>query len=212
MRYKLVIIDFDGTLADTLPWVLTIIDDIADKYRIPRLDRGELEQVRRLDAKTLLRRYKIPAWKIPIIARHLHRRMAQNLHRIALFPGVGDMLCELDEAGVALAVVSSNSREIIRPLLGPENVARIRYFECGASVFGKHAKFKKVLKRAGLRPGEALAVGDELRDLDAARRTHIPFGAVTWGYTHPEALLARGPREVFHSPEEIARLARPGGE
>jgi phosphoglycolate phosphatase len=209
MKYKLIIFDFDGTLANTLPWVLTIIDDVADKYKVPRPDRGQLDDMRRLDARTLLKQYHVPGWKVPIIGRYLHKLMAQNIRQVALFEGVDAMLAQLAEAGVMLAVVSSNSRDNVRQVLGPANVARIRYFECGASVFGKHAKLKKVLKRAKVRPSEALAIGDELRDVDAARRAHIPFGAVAWGYTHFDALRARLPREIFLSVDEIARLTQP---
>jgi phosphoglycolate phosphatase len=65
-----------------------------------------------------------------------------------------------------------------------------------------------VLKRAKVRPSEALVIGDEVRDFDAAQRAHIPFGAVAWGYTHLDALRAHAPRETFHDVEEIVRLAR----
>ena len=206
MQYKLLIFDFDGTLANTLPFALSIVDHLADKYKVQRLDRRELDTVRRLDAKTLIKQYKVPTWKLPGIGRYVHRLMSQNIHQIALFEGVDAMLQQLAQAGVMLAVVSSNSRHNVREVLGPVNVAHIRYFECGASVFGKHAKLKKVLKRAKVRPSEALAIGDELRDFDAARRAHIPFGAVAWGYTHFDVLREHAPREVFHNVNEIVGL------
>ncbi len=206
MAYKLMIFDFDGTLADTMPWVLTIVDHVADKYKLPRPDLGQLDQIRRQDARTLIKQYRVPAWKIVLMSRYVHRLMSRNLDKIALFEGVGPMLQEVAQAGVALAVVSSNTRAIVRRVLGPDNVACIRYFECGVSVFGKTAKFKKVLKRARVRPGEALAIGDELRDFDAARRAHIPFGAVAWGYTLFDVLRAHAPREAFQEIEDIARL------
>ncbi len=41
--------------------------------------------------------------------------------------------------------------------------------------------------------------------LEAARAEGIAFGAVTWGYTNPEALRALATEEVFASPEEILR-------
>jgi phosphoglycolate phosphatase len=204
-KYKLIIFDFDGTLADTLPWVLTIIDDLADKYKFQRLDRQQLAEMRRLDAKTLLKQYKVPAWKLPLIGRYIHRRLAQSIQQVSLFDGVDAMLQQLTEAGLTLAIVSSNSRENIHRVLGPANVARIRYFECGAAVFGKHSRLKKVLKRAKVRPSEALAIGDEVRDCEAARRTHLPFGVVAWGYTDFEALRAQAPREAFCRVDDIVR-------
>ncbi len=210
MQYKLIIFDFDGTLANTLPWILSILDDVADKYKLPHFDHRDLDQVRHLDAKTIIKQYHIPTWKLPGIARYVHRLQARNLHKIALFDGADEVLRRLAEAGFTLALVSSNSRNNVRRILGPANVARIRYFECGTAVFGKHGKFKKVLRRAKVRASEALAIGDELRDVDAARRVHIPFGAVAWGYTHFETLQARLPRETFRTMDEIVeRLLAP---
>ena len=54
-----------------------------------------------------------------------------------------------------------------------------------------------MLRKTGTPAREAICIGDEIRDLDAARKEGIDFGAVTWGYTAAEALIARGPAVVF---------------
>ena len=43
MKYKLAIFDFDGTLADSFPWFLGIINDVADKYRFRQIEDYEVE-------------------------------------------------------------------------------------------------------------------------------------------------------------------------
>lgn len=45
--YKLVIFDFDGTLSDSGDWFISIIDDLADRFRFRRVDRNEIETLRR---------------------------------------------------------------------------------------------------------------------------------------------------------------------
>jgi phosphoglycolate phosphatase len=40
-------------------------------------------------------------------------------------------------------------------------------------------------------------VGDEMRDIDAARKAGVRIGSVAWGYNHVEALRERGPDELF---------------
>ena len=57
-------------------------------------------------------------------------------------------------------------------------------------MFGKAAKFRKVLKRTGIAADDAIAIGDEVRDGEAAAQAGIDFGAVSWGYASPEALQA----------------------
>jgi phosphoglycolate phosphatase len=146
----------------------------------------------------------VPAWKLPAIARDMRALKAHHLDDIPLFPGVDRLLRALADAGVVLAVVSSDHEANARRALGPANAQLVAHFECGASLFGKAAKFKRVLKRSGILATRAICIGDEIRDLEAARKAGIPFGAVSWGYASPEALQARGPQEMFFSMDDIA--------
>ena len=62
------------------------------------------------------------------------------------------------------------------------------------------------MKRAGLTLSKAISIGDEVRDIEAARAAGIACGAVLWGYAAPEALRALGPELVFDRMEDIAGL------
>jgi phosphoglycolate phosphatase len=206
MRYRLVIFDFDGTLADSFPWFLRSIDSVADRFRFRRLGEGDVELLRGRGAREIIRYLGIPAWKLPFIARHMRRLKARDRDEVSLFPGVDSLLERLSGAGVRLALVSSNASGNVRHILGPANAARIQHWECGTSIFGKKRRFRRVLRRAGVRPEEALCVGDEIRDAEAARAVGIPFGAVAWGYSTPEALRRAGPAALFASMEEIGHV------
>lgn len=204
MRYQLVIFDFDGTLADTFPWFMRIINDVADRYRFKRIEPHEVEMLRGMGATEIMAHLGVPRWKLPLIANHMRKRKAREIGETRLFAGVEGMLTRLHDGGVATAVVSSNSEANVRAILGPKLAARMACIECGASVFGKAARFRKVLRRSGISPLEALCIGDEIRDLEAARLAGIAFGAAGWGFTRAEALEARGPNALFSSLDEMA--------
>ena len=209
MRYKLVIFDFDGTLADSFPWFCRILNEVADRYNFKRTEPDEIDALRTMDARDLMRHFGIPAWKMPFIANYMRKRKSQELGETRLFDGVDRMLRELTDAGIALALVTSNSEPNARAILGAENARLIGTYECGVSMFGKASRFRKTLRRTGTPAGDAICIGDEIRDLEAARRVGVNFGAVTWGYTIPDALLAHAPTTVFRSVSEIAdQLAR----
>ena len=197
------IFDFDGTLADSFPWFLHVFDTLAERYRFKPLAEHEGATLRGLSARQIIQQLGIPAWKLPLIARHARMLAKRDRAHITLFPGVNTMLAELAEAGITLAVVSSNSEETVRHILGLESAARITYYACGASVFAKQAHFRRVLKWSGVRPAAALYVGDEIRDYEAATAVGMPFGAVAWGYTTVEALTVCAPVDVFHHVEDI---------
>ncbi len=204
MRYLLLVFDIDGTLADSFPWFLRHVNGVADKFGFRRIAADDVEALRRTGPREILKRLDVPGWKLPLIARHMRRLKAAHLDDIPLFPGVDALLLALAARGTVLAIVSSDSEANARRALGPDNAKLITHYACGASLFGKAALFKRVLKMAGVPADRALCIGDELRDLDAARQAGIAFGAVSWGYASAEALRAGEPDIVFVSMEDIA--------
>jgi phosphoglycolate phosphatase len=207
MKYRLAIFDFDGTLADSFSWFLGVFGRLADEFGFRRLEDHGIEAFRGRSARQLIGHLDVPAWKLPRIARRMRQHMAREIGEITLFPGVDRLLYELDRRGVRLAIVTSNSLENVRRVLGPENAALIDHYACGASIFGKRPKIREVLRAARLAPAEAICIGDEIRDLEAARAEGIAFGAVSWGYTSPEGLRAHGPEAMFESLEEILSIS-----
>ena len=203
MRYRLALFDFDGTLADSFNWFLGVVNRLADENRFRRMEEHEVEALRGHSARQLCAHLGVPVWKMPAIARQMRQHMSRDIHHISLFPGVDRMLEGLARRGVRLAVVTSNSIENVRQVLGPANAALIHQFGCGVSIFGKGPKLRAVLRGSGIPAPEAICIGDEIRDLEAAREQKIPFGAVAWGYTNPEALRAHCPEEMFENMEEI---------
>jgi phosphoglycolate phosphatase len=204
MRYPLVIFDFDGTLADSFPWVLRTVDEVSDRFRFRRPRDGELEELRYCDAREVMRRLGVPRWKLPMIARYVRTRMAADVDQISLFPGAGEMLDQLADAGVRLAVVSANGEATIRTVLGP-HARHVSAIAGGVSLFGKRGKLLRMSRLTCVEPHRALVIGDEIRDLNAAKAARMAFGAVSWGLTRPEALEAGRPQLLFRQMSDIPR-------
>jgi phosphoglycolate phosphatase len=209
VKYRLIIFDFDGTLADTFGWFAETINKIADRYHFKKVDPSEHETIRGFDARTVLKYLGVPLWKIPLIAGHMRAQMSHDIHHISLFEGIEGLLRRLSDMGAILAVVSSNSCENIRHVLGAEVAVLVDFYECGVSVFGKEAKLRKILRQSGVPRREAIYIGDEIRDSEAARDVGIAFGGASWGYTTPAALRAHAPSDVFARIDDIiTRVAR----
>ncbi len=197
MRYSLAIFDLDGTLVDSFPWFLRHLNDVADKFGFRRIAPDDIDRLRRAGTREILAHFDVPLWKLPMIARHMRRLKSRHVGELALFSGVSEMLHALKHGGMTLALVSSDTEANARRQLGDENAALFSEFACGASLFGKAAKFRRVLKRLGVDPAHAIAIGDEVRDIEAARAAGIACGAVTWGYAAPEKLRELEPDLVF---------------
>lgn len=201
-RYRLVVFDFDGTLADSWPWLMENLAGIAERHRLRRVDPAEIETLRGLPSREVVRRFGVRFWQMPFIARDMRRRVAASAHAIRPFDGVHDLLRDVAAAGAAIAVVTSNGEETVRRVLGP-SASLVDHFVCGIGLFGKARRFGQLRRKLGLAPGDVLCVGDEVRDIDAARDAGLVSGAVLWGYANAEALVAAKPDFTFATRDAI---------
>ncbi len=208
MKYRLVIFDSDGTLADTLPWMRTVFNDLATEHGFKSVEAGDYEKHRDLHGREMLRALGLPLWKLPFVVRDMRRRMAAHPGNFHLFPGLGEALRRLSAGGVKLAVVSSNSRANVERVLGPQHTALLTALSCDVSMFGKTARLRAVVRASGIPRSAAIYVGDEIRDAEAARRAGLAFGAVAWGQHSGPALRAQQPEEFFETVEDlVAKLS-----
>ena len=205
VKYSLAIFDSDGTLANTLPWMRVAYNEAAGRYGLKQVTAESEEHIRDLHGKELLEALRIPLWKLPRIITDLRKRMTDIIDRFELFPGIEESLRALVEGGMRIAIVSSNSRENVERILGPVTSKLISYFDCGASLFGKASKIRRLFRKTGL--PNAIYIGDEVRDAEAARQAGVAFGAVSWGHHRMEILSKQQPDECFTSVADLpARL------
>lgn len=205
-KYNLVMFDFDGTLADTFPWVLNVLSHAAEKFNLKPVDAGEIEILRGLDTRSMLKRYNISFWKLLSMSRFFRKQMSQQVEQLSLFNGIEEVINRLAAEGYTLGIVTSNSYHNVVKVLGGRCVSLIHHFECGVSLYGKHKKFKHILKKSRHLASETLYIGDEIRDLLSARKAKIDFGAVAWGYTRLDALKAYQPEIVFNQVSDLEQI------
>jgi phosphoglycolate phosphatase len=203
-RYRLAIFDFDGTLADTIDWFRASFHDAIARFDLNQVTPEELEGMRGLSAREIMARLGVSMWQLPAIVNDMRKRKLTAANETSLFAGIPEMLTDLQRFGIKTAIVSSDSEASVRQVLGPAT-ALIARFDCGAAVFGKHWKFRRVARILETKPADTICIGDEIRDIEAAKAAGMDSGAVTWGYAIPAALQAAGPTHFFNSIEEITQ-------
>lgn len=206
MGFRLAIFDFDGTLADSFPCTLRALNAAAVRYGFRPIDDRDADQLRGCSPWEVMEHIEVGRWQLPMIMQFIRSRVAAEIDSVALFPGMHEVLEDLAAHGTRIAIVSSNSEESIRHVLGARLASLPCDYRCNVSMFGKRPKLRQVIAATRVEARDAIAIGDEVRDLRAARAESIPSCAVTWGFTAVPALAAAEPDYIVARVEDLVPL------
>lgn len=209
MPFKLVVFDFDGTLVDSLLASLDIFNRFAGKYCYRPIENPEA--VRSMTTRQFLKHHRISIWRLPRLVKKFHAEAAAQAETLKLYAGLSAVLAELIADGARLGILSSNSESNIRRCLRANDVEHLFAFVVGyPKLFGKGRALRRILRSERIAREDVLYIGDELRDMEAARKVGVSSAAVTWGF-HTEAILRGfGPDHVVSNPVELLHVARLG--
>ena len=195
---KYIVFDFDGTLADTFDVIKTIATSEYGEYDIG------LELFKSKGAKEMLKQLNIPRWKLPGMILNVTSKLRRSKD-IKLFPGIIDLLNALKK-DYKISVVSSNSQEIINATLKEYNIENLFEFVYSeSSLFGKHLVLKKMCGKHNIDSTDVVYIGDEDRDIVAAKKAKIKTIAVTWGFNSKEKLIRENSEYIVDSPMQILK-------
>jgi phosphoglycolate phosphatase len=205
MAYRLIVFDFDGTLADSLGPMVAVFNRLAPSLGLKSI--VDLETARSTPTRRLLKQLGIRFWRLPRVVRTFQAAVAAEAHELRLHDGLAGVLTELAGRGYRLGILSSNREDNIRACLRANGVEDRFAFVVGyPKLFGKAKALRRILKAERLPRADVLFVGDELRDIEAGRKAKVATAAVTWGF-HAERLLAEsGPTFLLHRPTELLGL------
>lgn len=205
MRIRGVIWDFDGTLADTLPVALEVYNELAEERGFEPVT--DPHAIRDLSIAEFMRQHRVPPHRLPLTFARFLREIQRRGDRIALHSGIQETVREIAVLGIAQAVVSSNRTKNIEAVLELNQVRSCFQFVAGTSrLFGKERRIRTALKQLQLEPERAIYVGDEIRDIEAAREAGISVAAVTWGMNSPRALAQRSPDLLLDDPRNLTKF------
>ena len=215
MRYKLVLFDLDGTLLDTLDDLSEAVNYALKQRNLPGHSRDEYMKMVGHGIRNLVKQ-ALPEEKQaddPLIDTALADFKAYYTAHIDVhtrpYPGMQTLIQRLNDAGTKLAVASNKFQE------GAEYL--IRKFFPGipfAAVLGNRPGFPlkpdpeivgEALRRTGVRPEDAVLVGDSPTDMKTAANGSIAAVAVTWGYRPMRGFPGV---TVVESAEELLLLLR----
>ncbi len=205
---KYIYFDFDGTLANSFELGMEIAQELAPKYGFNNVDFSKIDYYRGLSSQELIKEFKIPLYKIPILAPIFKYELFKRIDDLKPYSGIPELLEELSK-DYFIGILTSNTVENVRHFL--ENHSLTTYISDIRSelhIFGKHKSLKRIISRKKIRKSDFVYVGDETRDIEATHKASITSIAVSWGFNSAEILEKFKPDYLAHTPAEILDFVR----
>ncbi len=204
MTAKVILFDFDGTIADTYQAIASITNQLSTEFGYKTLNQEELLLIKNLSSREIVKRSEISFFKLPFLLRRVRLELSKEIAKLESIQGIDQILLQLKHLGYVLGIVTSNNQENVDIFLAKNQLAHLfDYVYSGTSVFGKHRVINQVIREHRLDKTDVIYVGDETRDIRSARKSRISVIAVSWGFNAPEILSEHQPDYLVDHPSEL---------
>lgn len=213
---KTCIFDLDGTLTDTMESILYSVQETLKEMGLAPITKEQCRSFVGNGARFLIERSldaggDKKATRIEEGMRIYGRIFDENCtYHVTPYEGITELLKELKERGVKLAVLSNKPHQqtvkVVREIFGED------VFDC---VWGQREGVKrkpdpeavlKILENLGGLKEECLYVGDSEVDIKTGHRADVQTIGVTWGFRTEEELEAAGAEVMIQAPLELLQF------
>ena len=205
-----VLLDLDGTLLDTVPFILASV-----RHAFAGRPRGPSDADWVASIGTPLR-VQLQPWTDglddleAVVERYREHQIAHHASSTFPFPGAVDAIRLLHDRGHPIAVVTGKNTQGAARALRTVGLEPVVDALVAADTCAGHKPDPEpvllALARVGREPGEALFVGDSPVDIAAGNAAGVVSVAATWGACSLEALLAARPARLLHRVEDLPAL------
>jgi pyrophosphatase PpaX len=191
-----ILFDLDGTLVDTVPFILAAVRHAFEGYGRCPTDAEWIAGIG-TPLRLQLASFARSADDVePLLARYRTYWIAHHDRMTRLFPGTMEVVTDLAARGHPLGVVTAKTEEgALRTLRHTGLLAHLGAV-VGADTCARCKPDPEpvlvALARLGRSPAEAVLVGDSVHDVAAARGAGVRAIAATWGACDREALARAG--------------------
>jgi phosphoglycolate phosphatase len=194
MRIKAVLFDMDGTLLDTAPDFIAVIQAMRADRGLPAVNEKSVRDVVSGGARAMV----ASAFQIdplsdafePLRLDFLERYQHHCAVHSHLFEGMAELLADLERARVTWGVVTNKPVRYAEPIMQALGLAeRSAVLICPDHVTHSKPDPEPVLlacKQINIDPQAVIFVGDDRRDIESGRAAGTKTAAVRFGYIHPD--------------------------
>lgn len=199
------IFDFDGTIADSMPAMIAVYNKIVRNNENP-LTPAEIQKLRGMSSRKALKNLGVRWWQYPKLLVVGMGDFHALMPKIKPHKDLPNILEKISSRGDRMFIVTSNTEYNVELFL---KTHKLEYFEKiygSVGLFRKSQILRRVVKENGLIKKHTAYVGDETRDIKAAKSARIKAIAVTWGLNNTDILRKSKPTFMVDFPGDILKI------
>lgn len=196
---RLVILDFDGTLADTQPLIVSSLQRTIRELHLPSRTDAECRKIIGLPLTECFVRLLGVDNDMAERCADVYRRVFDEDNRpgtVTLFPHVLETLREIHSRGLQLAICSSRGRPTLEAFVRDFQLVDLVSMVVSANDVQRHKPHPdpvlRILNALDVQPDEAVVVGDASYDILMGRNAGCRTVGVTYGNQSADDLRAAG--------------------
>jgi phosphoglycolate phosphatase len=207
MSIKVVVFDFDGTIADTHDTFVEIVNALAGEFGYKPVGAADIERLKNMSSREVIEQADVSLFRLPFLLRRVKRELNKRIESSRPFAELHSCLATLKARGYILGIITSNTRENVTIFLSNNHLSEFfNFIYSGTPLFGKHKIIDRLIRQHRFQLSEVIYVGDETRDINAAKKSGIKAIAVGWGFNSPEILAKFQPDYLVHHPRELLEI------
>ncbi|WP_434458527.1 N-acetylmuramic acid 6-phosphate phosphatase MupP [Stutzerimonas urumqiensis] len=194
MRLRAVLFDMDGTLLDTAPDFVAVIQAMREARGLPRVPEQQVRDVVSGGARAMV----VNSFEVDPLSDEFEALRLEFLDRYQdhcavesrLYDGMERVLAEIERARLIWGVVTNKPVRFAEPIMQGLGLAqRSALLVCPDHVTRSKPDPEPMIlacRQLALDPASVLFVGDDLRDIESGRAAGTRTAAVRYGYIHPQ--------------------------
>lgn len=208
MQVPYLLFDFDGTIADSIHPLFEMLNRMAPDLNVRPVTWEEFNRLRDRSPRQILKELKIPLFKMPKLIRQVLDEYRDIISHLQPCEGILELLSELKQQHIPHALLSSNNDHNLTAFLAKYQIDSFAWVEGTQGVLNKNRYLRKQIRKHKLERYDLYYIGDEIRDIKAARHNKSKSIAVSWGLHSHDHLQKYKPDYLVDKPIEILDIVK----
>lgn len=214
--YKACIFDLDGTLTDTLESLTYSVNATLSELNLPAITSEQCKSFVGSGARYLIERALQASGDRNLVhieeAMKIYGRIfkVNCTYKVAPYEGIVEMLQELKEAGVKLAVLSNKPHlqtvDVVAEFFDEDLFTHVQGQQEGVPRKPDPTAARMIAELMSVEPKECVYIGDSDVDMETGSAAGMETVGVTWGFRPKELLLEHGAKHIINHPKELISI------